>query len=203
MGASGLCGRDVSVEDAAVIRWLARIPRTDGFARRMATVYAPFFLFGGIQMPYVPAWLQARGLDPRKIGIVPAAPMLIRIVAVPLAAAATLGAAGYAVMAFAGGFMAILAAYAAISVLSSPVRPLPDADGLRGLEVRGVAYGEVRLWGSPAFILANMAGRHPAAPTGRSSSGLGARPAAMAAVVPVGLVTAVAALRRWRASYPT
>jgi hypothetical protein len=112
-----------------------------------------------------------------------------------LAAAATLSAAGYAVMGFAGGFIAILAA--------SPVQPLPDADGLRGLEVRGVAYGQVRLWGSPAFILANMAGRHPAAPTGRSSSGLGARPAVMLAVAPVGLVTAVAALRRWRASYPT
>ena len=83
MGASGLCGRDVSVKDAAVIRWLARIPRTDGFARCMATVYAAFFLFGGIQMPYLPAWLQARGLDPGEIVIALAAPMLIRIVAVP------------------------------------------------------------------------------------------------------------------------
>jgi PPP family 3-phenylpropionic acid transporter len=36
-------------------------------------------------MPYLPAWLQARGLDPREIGIVLAAPMLIHIVAVPLA----------------------------------------------------------------------------------------------------------------------
>jgi hypothetical protein len=142
----------VSVKDAAVIRWLARIPRTDGFARRMATVYAAFFLFGGIQMPYLPAWLQARGLDAREIGIVLAAPMLIRIVAVPLAtrlidrrgevrfalaAAATLSAAGYAVMGFAGGFIVILAAYAAISVLSSPVLPLADAYGLRGLKARG------------------------------------------------------------------
>jgi PPP family 3-phenylpropionic acid transporter len=139
MGASGLCGRDVSVEDAAVIRWLVRIPRTDGFARRMASVYAAFFCLAVFKCLICRRGSRRAGLDPRKIGIVPAAPMLIRIVAVPLAAAATLGAAGYAVMAFAGGFMAILAAYAAISVLSSPVRPLPDADGLRGLEVGGVA----------------------------------------------------------------
>src|SRR5271167_5090804 len=75
----------MSVKDGAVIRLLARIPRADGFALRMATVYAAFFLFGGIQMPYLPAWLEARGLDAREIGIVLAVPMLVRIVAVPLA----------------------------------------------------------------------------------------------------------------------
>jgi MFS transporter, PPP family, 3-phenylpropionic acid transporter len=161
------------MKDGAVIRFPARIPRADGFALRMATFYAAFYLFAGIQMPYLPAWLQARGLEAREIGIVLAAPMLIRIVAVPLAtrlidrhgemqialaAAATLGAAGYAVMGFAGGFIAILAAYAAISVASAPVMPLADSYGLRGLRARGVAYGPVRLWGSVAFVLANMAG---------------------------------------------
>ena len=156
-----------------MIRLLATIPRADGFALRMATFYAAFFLFGGIQMPYLPAWLQARDLDAREIGIVLATPMLVRIIAVPLAtrlidrhgevqialaAAATLGAAGYALMGFAGGFIAILAAYAAISVVSAPVLPLADSYGLRGLRARGVAYGPVRLWGSVAFIFANMAG---------------------------------------------
>lgn len=173
MDASGLCSHGMSVKDAAVIRLLAKIPRADGFARRMATFYAAFFLFGGIQMPYFPAWLQARGLDTREIGIVLATPMLIRIVAVPfatrlidrhgevqvaLATAATLGAAGYGVMGFAGGFIAILAVYAAISAVSAPVLPLADSYGLRGLRARSVAYGLVRLWGSVAFILANMAG---------------------------------------------
>jgi MFS transporter, PPP family, 3-phenylpropionic acid transporter len=156
-----------------VIRQFARVPRVDGFAFRMAAFYAAFFLLGGIQMPYLPAWLEGRGLDAREIGIVLAAPMLIRIAAVPLATrlidrhgevqialavAATLSAAGYAVMGFAGGFAAILAVYAAISVTSSPVLPLGDSYGLRGLRARGVAYGPVRLWGSVAFILANLAG---------------------------------------------
>jgi MFS_1 like family len=48
--------------------------------------------------------------------------------------------------------------YAAISVLSSPVLPLTDSLGLRGLKARGLAYGPVRLWGSVAFIVANLAG---------------------------------------------
>ncbi len=163
----------MSADYGTVIRQFARIPRVDEFAFRMATFYAAFFLLGGIQMPYLPAWLEARGLDAREIGIVLAAPMLIRIAAVPLATrlidrhgevqialavAATLSAAGYMVMGFAGGFTAILAAYAAISVMSSPVLPLGDSYGLRGLRVRGLAYGPVRLWGSVAFILANLAG---------------------------------------------
>ena len=156
---------------ATVIR-LPHAPR-DPFAVRLATVYAGLFLFNGIQMPYLPAWLAGRGLDAREIGIVLAVPMLARILAVPLATrlidrhaeaetaaavAATLAAAAYAVMGFAHGFAAILAVYAAISVLSSPVLPLTDSLGLRGLKARGLAYGPVRLWGSVAFIVANLGG---------------------------------------------
>jgi MFS transporter, PPP family, 3-phenylpropionic acid transporter len=159
------------VKHGAVIRWL-QTPR-DPFAFRLATVYAAFFLFNGIQMPYLPAWLADRGLDVREIGIVLAVPMLARILAVPLATrlidrhaavetaaavAATLSAAAYAVMGFAYGFAAILVAYGVISLLSSPVLPLADSLGLRGLKARGLAYGPVRMWGSVAFIVANMAG---------------------------------------------
>ncbi len=151
---------------------LLQAPR-DPFAFRLATVYAAFFLFNGIQMPYLPAWLADRGLDTREIGIVLAVPMLARILAVPLATrlidrhaavetaaamAATLSAAAYAVMGFAHGLAEILAVYAVISLLSSPVLPLTDSLGLRGLKARGLAYGPVRLWGSVAFIVANVAG---------------------------------------------
>jgi MFS transporter, PPP family, 3-phenylpropionic acid transporter len=200
MGASGLCGRDVSGKDAAVIRWLARIPRTDGFARRMATVYAAFFLFGGIQMPYLPA------------------PMLIRIVAVPLATrlvdrrgevqsalatAATLSTAGHAIMEFAGGFTAILAAYGAISVLSSPVLPFAEclwpawAQGAR----RGL-MGGCGCWDRWRSLFANMAG-------GTLLSRLGALPLVWVLArpwrrpPPSALATVVAGLRTWRGSYPT
>jgi PPP family 3-phenylpropionic acid transporter len=156
-----------------VIRIFLKIPQVDGFALRTATLYAAFFAFAGIQMPYLPAWLAAKGLDAREIGIVLATPMLIRVVAVPLATrlidrrfeikaaltvAAALSAALYATMGAASGFAAITAAYAAISIVSSPVLPLADSYALRGLNARGLAYGPVRLWGSVTFILANVAG---------------------------------------------
>jgi len=139
----------------------------------MAIFYAAFFTFGGIQMPYLPVWLATRGLDAREIGILLAVPMLIRVIALPLTTrlidrrfdhrvaltvTAILAAAGYAAMGAAHGFVAILAAYVAISIVSAPVLPLGDSYGLRGLGARGLAYGPVRLWGSVAFVLANMAG---------------------------------------------
>jgi MFS transporter, PPP family, 3-phenylpropionic acid transporter len=139
----------------------------------MAMFYAAFFGFTGIQMPYLPAWLAAKGLDARQIGMVLALPMLIRVAAVPFAirlidrrfahgtaltVAAVLSVVGYAGMGTASGFLAITAAYVAISVVYSPVLPLADSYGLRGLGARGLAYGPVRLWGSVAFILANLAG---------------------------------------------
>jgi PPP family 3-phenylpropionic acid transporter len=139
----------------------------------MAMFYAAFFAFTGIQMPYLPAWLAAKDLDARQIGIVLAMPMLLRVAAAPSATrlidrrfaakaaltwAAALGALGYAAMGTASGFVVILAAYAAISIVYAPVLPLADSYGLRGLNARGLAYGPVRLWGSVAFIFANMAG---------------------------------------------
>ena len=102
-------------------------------------------LFGGIQMPYLPAWLQARRARPEedrhRAGGAYAHSHRCR-------AARRCGDTRCGRICRHGicwRLHAILAAYAAISVLSSPVLPLPDADGLRELEVPGVAYGEVRL----------------------------------------------------------
>ena len=53
-----------------MIRIFFKITRIDGFALRMATFYAAFFAFSGTQMPYLPAWLEAKGLDAHEIGIV-------------------------------------------------------------------------------------------------------------------------------------
>jgi MFS_1 like family len=54
--------------------------RSDGFSWRLAAFYAAFFGFSGINMPFFPAWLQAKGLDSRATGIVLAVPMLIRLI---------------------------------------------------------------------------------------------------------------------------
>ena len=144
----------------------------DGFGARLALFYAGLFVVVGIQLPFFPVWLQAKGLDAEAIGLVVATPILVRVVAVPIAArladrrgalrqvlvASSAGAAlGYALVGWAEGLPAILASVALAAALAAPAIPLADAYALKGLALRRRAYGPVRLWGSAAFIAANFA----------------------------------------------
>lgn len=139
------------------------------FAARLAAFYAAFFVLSGIQLPYLPLWLEAKGLDAREIGLLLAIPTLARISAVPVVsrlsdrhgdlrltlvvlsfgAALTIFGLG-----FASGFAAILAGMILISVAQTPTVSVADAYALQGLAPR--AYGKVRVWGSIAFVAANV-----------------------------------------------
>jgi MFS transporter, PPP family, 3-phenylpropionic acid transporter len=145
----------------------------DRFAARLAVFYAGLFVVVGLQMPYFPVWLQAKGLDSRAIGIVLAVPVVARVVAVPLvtrvadrraALRPTLvivslaAAIGSLAMGRAQGFAAIFATVAIVSVIITPAGPLADAYALKGLALRKQNYGPVRLWGSAAYIAANIGG---------------------------------------------
>src|SRR3954462_14446329 len=59
---------------------------TDRFALKMGLFYAAYFFFGGVQLPFFPLWLEARGLDARSIGMVIAVPTLVRIIVTPIIA---------------------------------------------------------------------------------------------------------------------
>lgn len=139
-----------------------------GFASRLAGLYAAIFVMGGIHLPFFPLWLKAKGLDASEIGLALAVPMIVRIMAVPLATrvadrrdalreailvAALISVAGYLLVGLASGFVAILAAFALASLAYTPVMPLVETYALKGLTARGRAYGPVRVWGSAAFIL--------------------------------------------------
>ena len=54
------------------------------FALKLGLFYAAYFFFGGVQLPFFPLWLEARGLDASTIGLVIAVPTLVRIVATPI-----------------------------------------------------------------------------------------------------------------------
>jgi PPP family 3-phenylpropionic acid transporter len=144
---------------------------TSGFVRRLSAFYAAYFLLIGVQLPFFPLWLEAKGLDARQIGLVLAAPALVRVAAVPLltriadrrgalretlVAAAIAAALGYAAIGFAEGALAILIAVALASVAHTPIVALSDALALKGLKIHAGSYGGIRLWGSSAFIAANL-----------------------------------------------
>jgi MFS transporter, PPP family, 3-phenylpropionic acid transporter len=148
-----------------------QIPTGASFSGRLAIFYAALFIALGVQLPYLPVWLAAKGLDARAIGVVLALPMVVRVVAIPLATrladrfdalraliliATAAAVAAYGALALTEGFVAIAVAYMLASAAYSPVMLLADAYALRGLAELGRAYGPVRLWGSAAFILGSF-----------------------------------------------
>jgi PPP family 3-phenylpropionic acid transporter len=139
-----------------------------GFVPRLAALYAAIFITGGIILPFFPVWLKAKGLDPGMIGIVLAAPMIVRVFAIhsatrladardvlrgTIVVASCLGVAGYVLMGLSNGALAILTMSVLTSLVLTPVMPLSETYAMKGLTARKRAYGPVRLWGSAAFIL--------------------------------------------------
>jgi MFS transporter, PPP family, 3-phenylpropionic acid transporter len=149
------------------------MPNRDWFAPRLAAFYATLGIATGIGMPFFPLWLEYKGLDPGAIGIVLAAPMVVRIFCVPIATrladrfnilrlailiSAVGSAVGHALIGLATGFIGILVCLVLASLFFTPGFPLTDAYALRGLAERRRAYGPVRLWSSAAYIAANVGG---------------------------------------------
>ncbi len=143
----------------------------ENFALRLKAFYAALFITLGVQMPFLPVWLTAKGLDAEAVGFVLAVPILVRLIAIPLATraadrrdalrgviaiAAAAATAAFAALGFAQGMIAIMILYALASAAYTPVMMLADTYALRGLARRGRAYGPVRLWGSAAFIVASF-----------------------------------------------
>ena len=141
------------------------------FSARLSALYAAFFIVSGISQPFLPVWLKAKGLDAATIGLVLAAPMLLRVFSIPMATrtadrrdavragivvAACLAVAGYTLMGVAEGASFILLAYAFASLGFTPLLPLVETYAFKGLAARGKAYGPVRLWGSATFIVGNL-----------------------------------------------
>jgi PPP family 3-phenylpropionic acid transporter len=141
------------------------------FTRRLALFYSALCGAVGIQLPFFPLWLEAKGLDARMIGFVLAAPMLVRVFSIPITtrqadrrgalreailATSVASALGMVAMGFAEGSMVILILFSLVSIAFTPIMPLTDAYALRGLAQFGRAYGPVRLWGSAAFIAASF-----------------------------------------------
>lgn len=145
--------------------------RRDLFAPKLALFYATLFAILGIHMPFFPLWLQAKDLSASEIGLVLAAPMLVRVFAIPVAtreadrrnaikttiAVSTLIAAlSTGLLGLVGGFWPILLVWMLATLAFTPAMPLAEAYALKGLRSRGRTYGPVRLWGSAAFIATTL-----------------------------------------------
>jgi PPP family 3-phenylpropionic acid transporter len=144
-----------------------------GPAWRLASFYAALCAVLGVQMPFLPVWFAAKGLDDASIGVTLAIPLIVRLAAIPMAAhiadrhhalrrviiiAAFAALLGYVGVAFMESPVWIMAAVAVASCFYTPLMPLADAYALRGMGEQGHGYGPVRSWGSAAFIVSSVGG---------------------------------------------
>src|SRR3954447_20808278 len=139
---------------------------------RYGALHAAGFIGLGASLPFFPVWLEARGLDAAEIGLILALPPLIRIVsAAPLMSLIARGvetravlvsadfavALAYAALIFAHDPWLIGAIVALSAIANAPIVPATDLATLQAIRNDPrLDYGRVRLWGSIAFLAANI-----------------------------------------------
>lgn len=137
----------------------------------MALFYVAVFAAVGIYLPFFPLWLEAKELTPAQIAIVLAIPMAVRAIVTPVMVSlgdrvsdrrviiiryASIAFGLLGLLFFVNGFWQILSVVVLVAVFWDTLVPLGDAIALSGVRKFGMDYGQVRLWGSVAFVGANV-----------------------------------------------
>ncbi|MEM7749146.1 MAG: MFS transporter [Pseudomonadota bacterium] len=143
------------------------------FAVSASLYYAAMFGNLGVYLPFIPVWLDWRGMTPVEIGIITSAPLFVRVLATPAIAiwsdrrgdhrtaiviGGWVGLAAAAALTHASGFWQIILCIVLFQLATQSIIPLTDTKMLAAAQAHGVAYGRIRLWGSVAFIAANVLG---------------------------------------------
>jgi len=138
---------------------------------RLGLFYAAIFVGTGASLPYIPVWFRAQGLSGAQIGLILAAPMMVRIFISPLLAIwadgfdlrrtplSLLGfasAVAFALMGTIHGFWACLVFWLIGACLLGTIAPLGDVMSLRLARREGFAYAWPRGIGSLAFVVGNI-----------------------------------------------
>lgn len=143
------------------------------YAPRIGLFYAGYFTVSGILLPFFPVWLHHRGLTEDQIAAAIALPLLLRVILTPLGgwladrapnrrfAIRIYTGLAFLIFLFAGsveGFWPILAITSASLLFWNVALPAAEALALTGVRRFGLDYGRMRLYGSAAFIVANIGG---------------------------------------------
>lgn len=143
------------------------------FGLRFSIFYAFLTIGSGMQLPFLPLWLHARGLTVAEISLVFAGMTACRIVAVPIVAVIAdryrnrrsliilcgfLSFLGYLLLGTASGFWQILAISFFASLFTAPIMTLSEGFSVNGSAAHGLDYGRLRLWASLSFLLGNLGG---------------------------------------------
>ncbi len=173
-------------------------------ALRLAAFYFAFFLYAGVMLAYLPAYLAGRGLDAAQIAGVLALPQTVRIFAPALwgwvadrtgaqrmivIVGCAANAACFLFVPIAPGALAIALLVGGASLVSAAALPLVEAITLGTLAGHAGQYGPIRVWGSIGFVVAVLGGgawldRHAATTLAPALVLLGASSVAAAAALP-------------------
>lgn len=141
------------------------------FSLRLSLFNAVLFLGSGIQLPFLPLWLQGRGLSDAEVAFVVAMMSAVRILGIPLGTSladltqrrrlviivcAFGAAAAYLALDFMSGFWPILVAGMLAAALLAPVVPLTEAMAVEGSAQYGLDYGRIRMWASLSFLSGSL-----------------------------------------------
>ena len=155
---------------------LALAPRAagaGGLGGKVSLLFAAVYLHYGVFGVFAPVWLTHQGLRADRVGLLVSTPLLLRLLFVApitgladrlrrirellfLCLAAT--ALFMAALGFVHGFVALAVFFTILSVAWDPIPILADSYAVAAVRARGLDFGRMRVWGSLAFILANLAG---------------------------------------------
>jgi len=148
---------------------------------RQSIFYVLMFAGTGSSLPFMPVWLAAHGMTAGQIGLILAAPLLLRAVSGPLSGVwadrfrlyrtpliwlGLMAAVFYGLLAISGHlpagagmvrFWAYLVLFTVAFTCATSESPLIDAMTIQLARVEGFNYALPRAWGSAAFIAASVA----------------------------------------------
>ena len=139
---------------------------------RFVVLYAAMYAAYGVASPFLPAFVNSRGIAPEELGLVLAAGTAVRLVSAPLAGRAgdllealrgvlvlCIVLAAFVTLGYlpAEGFWFFLAISIAQAAALAPMTILADALALGAAKRQGFEYGWVRGTGSAAFIAGTLA----------------------------------------------
>ena len=142
-------------------------PRTR-LSLRLALFYAAIFSVIGVQLPFWPLYLTAKGITPTQLGEIMAGAYLIKIVTnplvgqavdgwgnrrIPLVILASLAILTTSLFAWTDSFTGVLLVTLASSAAFTAMMPLGESLTVLCAATYRVDYGRIRLWGSLTFIL--------------------------------------------------
>ncbi len=142
-------------------------------AFRIGTYFFALFLLYGIWVPFLPLWLEGRGLGAEQIGLILAAALWAKIpfgvglttladqsgerrrILVVMAIAIV---AGFILFKVTFGFWLLLVGWLVVGALITTNVPIVDSLAILSANRFGMNYGAVRRWGSISFVVASTAG---------------------------------------------